>query len=311
MGQGAAETMIVHKFDDRAAWLEGRRKGLGGSDVPAILGISPWRTPLQVWSDKVGLAADGEDSYVLRRGSHMEPLLWRELEREVKGLTAKPQSLVIIEGAEPWMRYSPDAFLSLIAGDNYEEALGEGKSHPRGASEWAEGAPPHVVAQVQWGMHVTGFDVAYVAVDLGVDFKWQRIEKDPAWWRANEAALREFWDRVVREEPPQPTSDEGDRAILARMWPKEDPGKAMALPPEMVEVADRLLELEADKKIVDDQIEQARNELRAAIGDHETALLPGGGGFRLRTESRPKMVRDASGATTSTRVLRRFAAKER
>lgn len=29
-------------------WLKERQKGIGGSDVAAILGMSPWRTPYQV-----------------------------------------------------------------------------------------------------------------------------------------------------------------------------------------------------------------------------------------------------------------------
>ena len=33
-------------------WLKERQKGIGGSDVAAILGMSPWRTPYQVWEEK-------------------------------------------------------------------------------------------------------------------------------------------------------------------------------------------------------------------------------------------------------------------
>ena len=41
----------------REEWLSARRTGIGGSDIAAILGLSPWRTPLDVYRDKV----DGED----------------------------------------------------------------------------------------------------------------------------------------------------------------------------------------------------------------------------------------------------------
>jgi len=38
-------------------WLNERRKGIGGSDAAAICGVSPYRTPLQVWKDKRGRRA--------------------------------------------------------------------------------------------------------------------------------------------------------------------------------------------------------------------------------------------------------------
>lgn len=39
-----------------------RRRYIGGSDVAAVLGISPWRTPLQLWEAKT------------REDDHTEPV---------------------------------------------------------------------------------------------------------------------------------------------------------------------------------------------------------------------------------------------
>ena len=36
----------------REEWLARRRSGIGGSDVAAVLGLSPWKSPRQVWLDK-------------------------------------------------------------------------------------------------------------------------------------------------------------------------------------------------------------------------------------------------------------------
>jgi predicted phage-related endonuclease len=35
-------------------WLADRRKRIGGSDIDAILGLSPYRTPVDVWAEKPG-----------------------------------------------------------------------------------------------------------------------------------------------------------------------------------------------------------------------------------------------------------------
>lgn len=278
--------MNLTTYPDRATWLAARRLGLGGSDVPAVLGLSPWRTPLQVWTEKVGLAEEAEDSYTLRRGAHMEPLLWRELESEVDGLRAVPQYRATATGAEPWMRYSPDAFISLGNGGLAWDALGEGKSHPRGASEWDEEAPPHVVAQVQWGMFVCDLPAAYVAVDLGTEFRWTRVERDPAWWPAHEAALRAFWSLVETETPPAPTGDEGDRAAIAAMYPTAEPGTCVPLDAGLLDVTAEIVALTEQKKKLDREIEERRNRIRLAIGAAEEGVLPDGGRWRNRTTRR-------------------------
>ena len=43
---------------ERAAWLAERRSGIGGSDIAAILGLSPWKTAVDVWLDKTGQRED-------------------------------------------------------------------------------------------------------------------------------------------------------------------------------------------------------------------------------------------------------------
>ena len=303
--------MKLHNYPTRAEWLAARRLGLGGSDIPAILGISPYSTPLQVWSSKVGLDEEREESYVLRRGSHMEPLLWRELAAEVPGLRAIPQSMTIVEGDEPWMRYSPDAFLAIETPGNYVEALGEGKSHPRGASEWDDGVPPHVVAQVQWGMHVCArLPLAYVAVDLGTEFKWARVGRDPDWWPTHEETIRAFWRSVETETPPAPTGDEGDTSALARMFPREAPGKIVSLPGAMISLAEAWDAAAAAEKAAAAERERIGNEIRAAMKDAERVVLPDGSGWTWRVQERVKRIADPSGEKTVSRVLLRAKARK-
>ncbi|HEJ3161024.1 TPA: YqaJ viral recombinase family protein, partial [Pseudomonas aeruginosa] len=53
-----------------------RSKLLGGSDVAGILGISPWRTPLDVYLDKVQPRTgpvDPAKQKIFTRGQRMEP----------------------------------------------------------------------------------------------------------------------------------------------------------------------------------------------------------------------------------------------
>ena len=44
---------------NRSEWLEARRAGIGASDIAAIMGISPWSTPFQIWASKVAEIPEG------------------------------------------------------------------------------------------------------------------------------------------------------------------------------------------------------------------------------------------------------------
>lgn len=66
-------------------WLSYRRRGIGGSDVAALLGISPWRTARDLYYDKLNVAAveDEEGNWVaLEMGHLLEPLVAKIFERK-------------------------------------------------------------------------------------------------------------------------------------------------------------------------------------------------------------------------------------
>ena len=60
-------------------WLSYRRRGIGGSDAAAILGISPWRTARDLYYDKLNVVkADMDENWVaLEMGHLLEDLVAR------------------------------------------------------------------------------------------------------------------------------------------------------------------------------------------------------------------------------------------
>lgn len=68
---------IIQVCKDRAEWLEARKEGLGASDAPALLGISPWKTNVQLWEEKCGLVIpeDIGGNPAVKYGNDAEPLL--------------------------------------------------------------------------------------------------------------------------------------------------------------------------------------------------------------------------------------------
>ncbi len=44
---------LIHNSDE---WLKFRQSGIGGSDASAILGLNPWKSNVELWKEKTGLA---------------------------------------------------------------------------------------------------------------------------------------------------------------------------------------------------------------------------------------------------------------
>src|SRR5262245_42442218 len=64
---------------DRERWLAERNKGIGASEAAAIVGLSPWESPLAVYARKVGvLETVKEETEAMRWGALLEPLILTE-----------------------------------------------------------------------------------------------------------------------------------------------------------------------------------------------------------------------------------------
>ena len=57
-----ALTLISTLNMEREDWLDWRRRGIGGSDVGAICGISKYKSPIDVYLDKIGQSEETEQS---------------------------------------------------------------------------------------------------------------------------------------------------------------------------------------------------------------------------------------------------------
>lgn len=59
----------------RNDWLKFRLTGIGSSDLPIILGISPWKTPLELWKDKTGRTPlESAPNFPQQHGITLEPM---------------------------------------------------------------------------------------------------------------------------------------------------------------------------------------------------------------------------------------------
>lgn len=55
------------------SWHEWRSRGLGASEAPIVMGVSPWTTRLQLWEIKTGKRKPQQSNWATERGNQMEP----------------------------------------------------------------------------------------------------------------------------------------------------------------------------------------------------------------------------------------------
>ena len=186
---------------DKKEWLEAREKGLGGSEAPAALGLSRWKTPFQVWKDKRGLSGERESSSAMEWGLLLEPVI-RQRYSDVTGRTVKlPGHLR--DSEHQWM-------LGTVDGITDDNRLLEIKT-ARSAVEWGEEGtdeiPQAYLIQVQHYLHITKLSVADIAVLFaGSDFRIYEVPADIELQNMIIEQEAAFWNLVETGIPPEPVS---------------------------------------------------------------------------------------------------------
>lgn len=72
-------------------WHDFRKKGLGSSDAAAALGVSPWKTPYQLWSEKTSeVDQENKPNSAMKKGIKLEPQIRAWSEKEL-GVNLNPE----------------------------------------------------------------------------------------------------------------------------------------------------------------------------------------------------------------------------
>jgi putative phage-type endonuclease len=179
-----------------------RKHSIGASEVAAILGISPWDKPVDVWMRKVGLADEFAGNAATARGNYLERGLLAWLGDTV-GLEFNPVESRA-HADYPFITATPDGLAQDADG---KLVVAEVKSPgPRTAHHWGDGddgAPVYYLAQVAQQMLVTGADYAYLAGLVHGELVHYRIERDAENDALITSACVSFWERhVITKEPP-------------------------------------------------------------------------------------------------------------
>jgi putative phage-type endonuclease len=267
-----------------------RAKGIGASEVAALVGLSPWTTPVEVWLDKVGLGRPRDETPQMTTG--------RDLELAVLKLGAAQLSRRIVHNARTFThRGWPDVPL-FATPDGFgpgRDTLAEVKVVSHHLSDWSDGPPPYVVAQCQAQMAVYAKATAVDVIALvGGAIRTYVVERDRATILDIEVLVGRWWrDYVVAEVAPPAQSADDEWALLrARIVP--DHQERLATTDEQV-VANDLVGLLAERARIDALVDEGRRALATASGGHDIAGVGWSGRWQSRSSVDWKAVRKIVG----------------
>lgn len=252
---------------NRAEWLNWRRTGLGGSDIAAVLGLSKWRTPWDVWADKKGLLPEKEETNAMRRGRLLESACATFYEEETGAKVEEVPSLV---GPEPWMLGSLDR---LAHHPNERETVILECKTARDRSDWGasgtEQVPIYYATQALWYMAVADIDECDFSTFFVFNDAWEifTIHRDKEVEQAIIEATGDWWTTHVigNEEPEIGQSSEASKFLADRFHVNNGETRtATDIEISMAKDYAAICETERDIRALKDA---KANEIRQAIGD--------------------------------------------
>lgn len=245
-------------------WLEVRRQGISSTDIPAILGISPWASEGDIAREKMGIVVERERTpeaeRKMRIGLALEETIKEEEEVE-HGHVLRHVDDLIVHPTLPW------ALTSLDYERIDERCIVEAKTSM--SRDWDDGLPQYVEAQVRWQMGVMDVPVADVAALVGDELLTFELEHDPALFDGMVAIAEDFRRRLAAGGPFAHNSDS-----VRRAYPADDGSEAVA-DDEVAAAVARLQEIRSEI----DRLERNEDALKVAIqtrmGEHAVLHTPG------------------------------------
>ncbi len=240
------------------------RKGfIGGSDIASVLGMSRWKTPLQLWSEKIGLIEpdDLSDNEAVILGSELEDFVAKKFEKTTGMKVRRPPVTHYTHQSYGWARAQVDRLI-----EGTDELLEVKTCSAWKLKEWdGEDIPIEYTLQVFWQLLVTGRRVGWIAVLIGGQkFLYKRIEADEAFQEDMLSKAVAFWDLIQSKVPPSAMM--GDDDALLALHPKSD-DQIQACQEFEVQIA-RRQELAMHIKEMTEEKDLIEVKLKEAIGDN-------------------------------------------
>jgi len=252
-----------------ALQLVQRKQGIGSSDAAALVGLDPWKSPLDVWLDKTG-QAENVANIPMRMGNALEPLVAELYSEKFSGIELSLSDTCFHSDSD-WMLATPDR---LVLENGTPVKIVECKT----AAGWRldgwgdEGTdeiPDAYLCQVQWQMLVTGIPLCDVAALIGSRLRVYTIAMDVDLCVSLADAARVFWhDHVLARVQPAIDGSESSRRFLSQLYPAGN-GAMLTADEHADAIALKLAETKEQLGHFEHMEELYANQLRELIAEHD------------------------------------------
>lgn len=239
---------------DTDEWKELRRQSVGASEAAAVLGLTTYATPLDIYLSKHGVDRTF-DPLLAWTGHRSEPIIhdwvheWSGVDVNLEpGFMARSVEYPFITAT--FDRVSYDPFLTWQF-KTAQQFVGH---------QWDEGVPTGIQVQVQTEMLVAGTHRAAVVVWIGGrEFRLFWVLRDERFIAEYLIpGLSEFWAGVEAGTPPDPRTV----AEISSRYPSED--REVELSAEAFDVLERITVLNSDLK----EQEAERDALKVVLAGY-------------------------------------------
>lgn len=259
----------------RDEWLRQRKIGIGASDVAAALGISNYKTPYQLWKDKVSDEVEEVDNKFIQWGNYLEDPIAEEYER-VTGRKVLRDNKIRIHKDYDCLLVNLDRIIT-DNGDGKGTGILECKSTVNFVfKNWkdetdTQSIPLEYYCQIQAQLSVTGYKWAVLAV-LILDQREVRIipiERDEDYIKRQNEVLVAWWNAFVIPNVPPPMT------AIEYNYVQPIIGSTKNADERIIEVHKDLLFAQMEEKKAKDVVERLKNELKLFLEDTEVLMIKG------------------------------------
>jgi len=255
-------------------WVHARQHYLGGSEVAAALGESPWTTPFQLWLVKTGRTEPIMSTPVMELGHLLEPMIAEKF-TQTTGLKLRNISDAYQHPEHSFLRGNIDR--QILSSDKHD---GPGVLEIKSTTSYrlkneAGLYPEEWDYQIQHYLMLTSYKYAYLAIferDTGIFHVPIFIKRDETFIQENTERIIQWWTLHIQKDiAPEPVNNE-DLLIL---YPDATDGKVVEASSEdqsyyeeLVNVRQKINSLEFEKELLE-------AFLKNSIGESER-LVAGG-----------------------------------
>lgn len=276
-------------MNSKENWLLSRRAGIGGSDIAAILGLSPWRSQLDVFLDKTATEKPvDQQTEPMYWGTVLEDVVAREYAMRT-GRRVQRVNAMLRHPKHDWMlgnidravvadgsRARLDAFGRLAGADGIVECktVSAYKADDWAGPDGSDCLPVYYTAQAMWYLAISGADWCDVpALIGGQKYVIRRVERDDETIKGMIEKAEDFWrGHVLAGIAPEPRT--GSEA--ARLFAK-DTGELLDITSdiELQRLIDDLLTAQDSRKAAEMAEDSIKDRLQLAIGAHAGLAVDG------------------------------------